>query len=190
MEWDKAASKKKCRERARKHNCITNNIEYHCVINEYANATLEVCATQRLILGHCAEFNSVGGVIQDHYLVPCNDSFPKCDKYYLSTDAYKYQDCYQLIKPEQITLSITTTVKSSTETDNSDATIIALIIVILVLTVFLMVIAVRYFVRHRTDENHTNNETAVHQDGTLLKPKKSKLSSYKCFKRNRGRNRK
>lgn len=42
----------KCWERERQQNCTTENLEYHCVINEYANATLEVCAPERLILGN------------------------------------------------------------------------------------------------------------------------------------------
>lgn len=40
-------------------------------------------------LGHCVEFNLQGGVIQDQYASPCNDTFPKCDKYYNSSTAYK-----------------------------------------------------------------------------------------------------
>lgn len=43
MEWDKVVSKKKCWERVWKYNCIINNIEYYCVINEYVNVMLEVC---------------------------------------------------------------------------------------------------------------------------------------------------
>lgn len=52
VHWDKAASKKRCGEKARQQNCTTKKYEYHCVINEYRNATLEVCAPQRLILGN------------------------------------------------------------------------------------------------------------------------------------------
>lgn len=40
-------------------------------------------------LGHCVEFNLQGGVIQDQYASPCNGTFPKCDKYYNSSTAYK-----------------------------------------------------------------------------------------------------
>lgn len=40
-------------------------------------------------LGHCVEFNTGGGVIQDQMSAPCNSSFPKCDDIYHSTDAYK-----------------------------------------------------------------------------------------------------
>lgn len=40
-------------------------------------------------LGHCVEFNLQVGVIQDQYASPCYDTFPKCDKYYHSSTAYK-----------------------------------------------------------------------------------------------------
>lgn len=45
-------------------------------------------------LGHCVEFNLQGGVIQDQYTSPCNDTFPKCDKYYNSSTAYKCNVIY------------------------------------------------------------------------------------------------
>lgn len=42
------------------------------------------------LLGHCTEFNVVGGRIQSHSTgFPCNNIFPKCDKVYESVDAYK-----------------------------------------------------------------------------------------------------
>lgn len=39
-------------------------------------------------VGHCVEFNQLGGVIQDQWSSPCNDIFPKCDAIYISTAAY------------------------------------------------------------------------------------------------------
>nr|XP_034327361.1 uncharacterized protein LOC105341195 isoform X2 [Crassostrea gigas] len=47
--------------------------------------------------GHCTEFNVHGGVIQDQMSTPCNNTFPKCDSIYNSSDAYKYPDCYTLV---------------------------------------------------------------------------------------------
>lgn len=44
--------------------------------------------------GHCTEFNIVGGVIQDQHSAPCSVTFPKCDKYYTSNDAYKCKNSY------------------------------------------------------------------------------------------------
>lgn len=110
-ERDKAARKKNCNEIATQQTCaLPEKFKYHCVINGYRDALLEVCAPERIILGHCTEFNVIGGVIQDHHSVPCkNGSFPKCDRFYLSSDAYKYPDCYHLVK-QTITPRETTTV--------------------------------------------------------------------------------
>lgn len=37
-------------------------------------------------------------VIQNHYSAACDTVFPKCDDSYRSSDAYKYPDCYKLVK--------------------------------------------------------------------------------------------
>lgn len=99
-ERDTAARKKNCNETATEQTCApSEKFKYHCVINGYGNALLEVCALERIILGHCTEFNLIGGVIQDHQSMPCNnESFPKCDRFYFSSDAYKYPDCYHLVR--------------------------------------------------------------------------------------------
>lgn len=90
IEWDTAARKKNCSRIASQQKCApVEKFQYHCVINGYSNETLEVCAPLRIIIGHCVEFNQLGGVIQDQLLSPCNDTFPKCDGVYYSTAAYK-----------------------------------------------------------------------------------------------------
>lgn len=105
-QWDKAASRKKCWDKALKQTCsVPEKFVYHCVINGYGNSTLEVCAPERLILGHCTEFNEVGGVIQDQLLSRCNGVFPRCDDYYLSSKAYKYEDCYKIVEAKQLLTS-------------------------------------------------------------------------------------
>lgn len=56
-QWDKASSKKKCWEKALKQTCSApQKFVYHCVINGYGNATLEVCAPERLILGNILHY--------------------------------------------------------------------------------------------------------------------------------------
>lgn len=49
-EMYKATINMKCSEFAKRNNC--SNIRYHCVINEYMNETLEVCAPKRIIFGN------------------------------------------------------------------------------------------------------------------------------------------
>lgn len=98
-EWDSAAFKKNCIRIAARQNCINarEKFQYHCVINGMRNKLVEVCAPTRIIFGHCVEFNVRGGVIQDQRSAPCNQTFPKCDKIYPSSEAYKYHDCYELV---------------------------------------------------------------------------------------------
>lgn len=129
-QWDKASSRKKCWERALKQSCSRpGKFVYHCVINGYGNATLEVCAPERLILGHCTEFNEVGGVIQDQLFTKCNGVFPKCDDFYLSSEAYKYKDCYKIVEANRLTTSTSKNVKhvpSDEKVDRDDSTILLL----------------------------------------------------------------
>lgn len=112
-EWVNAASKKNCRKQAVLEKCTMDEklFVYHCVINKYANALLEVCAPPTIIFGYCTTFNNDSGIIPHHAAVPCNEIFPKCDPIYISSDAYKYPDCYQLAYNKRTSFSkaVTTT---------------------------------------------------------------------------------
>lgn len=124
-ELDIAAKRKNCDELATGQNCSSiEEFVYHCTINSYRNATLEVCAPKRRILGHCSEFNIVGGVIQDQHSAPCNKIFPKCDGHYMSSDAYKYDDCYKLAQSARDLQTETTTGKNGIQTGNGDILIL------------------------------------------------------------------
>lgn len=123
-EWDNAAFKKDCSKIALQQNCSSvEKFVYHCVINGSRNKTLEVCAPSRLIFGNCVEFNEQGGVIQDQISAPCNETFPKCDDIYLSSTAYKYPDCYQLVSKQDIIHVSTTTATESTQTDGNNISV-------------------------------------------------------------------
>lgn len=174
IRWDKAASEKKCGEKARQQNCTSKIYEYHCVINEYANATLEVCAPPKIILGHCTEFNAVGRLIQNQFSAVCNDTFPICDKHYSSTDAYKYQDCYQLVKRTEITPSIPTCFKTFRGADSRDVIIIALTVVCSILIAFVIVIAVRNIYKSR--RRNESGDDCKENDIVPLSPKDQQIN--------------
>lgn len=58
QEWDTAASKKNCSRLASHQNCSSvEQFKYHCVINGFRNATLEVCAPSRIIFGISVIYN-------------------------------------------------------------------------------------------------------------------------------------
>ncbi|XP_056014466.1 uncharacterized protein LOC130052719 isoform X2 [Ostrea edulis] len=95
------SSKEAWIERSKTKHCTSafpSNISFvfHCVINEWGNATVEVCAVQRLILfGKCAEYNFGAKRIQSSGVKMCS-MFPRpCPTVYYSTDAYMYPGCYQ-----------------------------------------------------------------------------------------------
>nr|XP_034335664.1 uncharacterized protein LOC117692276 isoform X1 [Crassostrea gigas]XP_034335665.1 uncharacterized protein LOC117692276 isoform X1 [Crassostrea gigas] len=137
-ELDRAAKRKNCDKLATSQNCSSiENFVYHCTINSYRNATLEVCAPKRTILGHCTEFNIVGGVIQDQHSAPCSVTFPKCDKYYTSNDAYKYDDCYKLVQSARVLQNETTTEKNWIKTGFTleETLIICFLVFVLAVTV-------------------------------------------------------
>ncbi|XP_062566427.1 uncharacterized protein LOC134228745 [Saccostrea cucullata] len=79
-------------------NCTeAEDFRYHCVLNEYGNQSVEVCAVVTKIVGYaCVEFNSGGEFIQEHYSSQAACS--KCPFRYISTDAYKYEECYANVK--------------------------------------------------------------------------------------------
>ncbi|XP_062587038.1 uncharacterized protein LOC134248652 [Saccostrea cucullata] len=67
---------------------------YHCLPNEFLNATYEVCMPATYILGkRCAEYNVHGRVIQSSLENHCET----CPVRYISTDIYKYQSCYDIL---------------------------------------------------------------------------------------------
>lgn len=97
--WKKAAARKNCSAHA--HQC--NDPErflYHCVINAYANQTLEVCAyAQNIVSGYCTEYNVLGNLIQSSLRTSCREfNIKPCPIVYRSNEAYKYPVCYELTK--------------------------------------------------------------------------------------------
>lgn len=95
----KRAALKSCEPLAFIQNCTEpTKYKYHCVMNEFQTAFVEVCAPSSYILGFCTEYNTYGAVIQPHYRLKCNELDPPCADRYLSTDAYLYKGCYDIVK--------------------------------------------------------------------------------------------
>lgn len=105
-QWDERARIKNCTSLAHVQNCTkSSNFKYHCVMNEFEDAFIEVCAPVYNINGYCAEYNTLGARIQLHYNLKCSDVEPQCADQYISTDAYLYKGCYDVIKQNQLKLS-------------------------------------------------------------------------------------
>lgn len=99
-ELDERRKMKNCEAFAHDQNCTSpSDFQYHCVINEFENAFIEVCApTYKISGGYCAEYNSLGQRVQLHHNLKCSDVKPPCNHSYKSTDAYLYKGCYEIVE--------------------------------------------------------------------------------------------
>lgn len=116
-EWIKAAKRKNCS--AYRNSCM-GNYEYHCVINTHINATIEVCAKQKIIhSGFCADFSMSAYQIFSNYMANCS-TFPSnhCPMSYPSTDAYKYPGCYELTQMQKTAKDQNTSPSKTTNQPN------------------------------------------------------------------------
>lgn len=106
---EEKAKMKNCETMAKIQNCtVPEKFKYHCVMNELQTIFVEVCAPEYYIHGHCAEYNSLGAVIQEHFSLKCSDVKPPCNTSYLSSDAYLYKGCYDRVILISSTESIST----------------------------------------------------------------------------------
>ncbi|XP_062585483.1 uncharacterized protein LOC134247157 [Saccostrea cucullata] len=101
--WKEAELKKNCESLANIQQCVKepSNFTYHCLVNRYLNATLEVCAPIRFVSGYCADFDTIQNKVTENHNIDCTKLEPACPKRYVSTDVYKYPSCYKLKENNQ-----------------------------------------------------------------------------------------
>ncbi|XP_062591593.1 uncharacterized protein LOC134253101 [Saccostrea cucullata] len=76
-------------------NCDGEPVVYHCAINPWRNATVEVCAPETFMTAHyCPHFNTGVGRVLKHHKYPCEE----CPFNYKSTKGYKYETCKNITK--------------------------------------------------------------------------------------------
>lgn len=95
--WREAAARKNCAAYA--NQCSDpKRLVYHCLLNEYINQTLEVCAyAQNIVLGYCTYYS--GNRILPNFKTSCKEfENNPCPDFYRSTEAFKYKGCYELTK--------------------------------------------------------------------------------------------
>ncbi|XP_062597908.1 uncharacterized protein LOC134259329 [Saccostrea cucullata] len=97
MSWAERERNKDCQ--SVQQNCtIPEKFRYHCVVNEWRNATLELCAPVRNIVDQCAEYNIGAHQIQ-YNRQNCTKFSTPCPHLYKSNKVYKYPDCFKLKSP-------------------------------------------------------------------------------------------
>ncbi|XP_061169327.1 uncharacterized protein LOC133178609 [Saccostrea echinata] len=113
-DWQEAAERKHC---DRIKNTDHPPFVYHCLINAWANATVEVCAPTWYISGYCAMYSVPDARVIDNEKYDCTKYTPPCPTRYLSSDAYNYSVCYDIARPKTIqsTSLVNITQESSTE---------------------------------------------------------------------------
>ncbi|XP_062596710.1 uncharacterized protein LOC134258183, partial [Saccostrea cucullata] len=92
-DWEKAAARKDCNQISKSDN---KPFVYHCLINEWANATVEVCAPTWFVSGFCAMYSSSDARVIDNFNYDCTHYTPPCPQRYISSEAYKYGVCYDI----------------------------------------------------------------------------------------------
>ncbi|XP_062597910.1 uncharacterized protein LOC134259332 [Saccostrea cucullata] len=108
QDWRYREKLKNCNDK--QQDCSSKRrFTYHCAVNEWGNATIEVCAPMKIVFGHCVEFNVKGARIQ-YNRQSCRGFTEPCPVHYDSTDVYKYPECFKIQQP----------LKSSTEIKNGD----------------------------------------------------------------------
>ncbi|XP_062585443.1 uncharacterized protein LOC134247118 [Saccostrea cucullata] len=124
--WKIAESKKNCKSLADIQKCVADpsKFKYHCLVNSYLNATLEVCAPIRFASGYCADFNTLQIKVTENYNIDCTQLNPACPQRYVSTDIYKYPSCYKLNENHDTTANSTQSAEYSTVTDFSTTTFV------------------------------------------------------------------
>ncbi|XP_061186484.1 uncharacterized protein LOC133194554 [Saccostrea echinata] len=146
-ELKKAIERKSCYKW--NHSC--RSFEYHCVINDWTNETMEVCAPSLLIIGGiCTEFNLDEMSIRGSFLTNCTAFDTPCPSVYRSTTSYKYSECYLNLQ-RRGTSSVKTNFTSSDGMHKEDEENFTLIVslVFVSVTVLCIIAVVLYFIRKR-----------------------------------------
>ncbi|XP_062575179.1 uncharacterized protein LOC134237093 isoform X3 [Saccostrea cucullata] len=152
IEWRERSLMKNCGNI--KQDCTEkNNFQYHCLINEYLNETVEVCAPVSQILGYkCAEYNIIGRRIQDSADMNCTS----CPFQYYSNLSYGHQECYAAIhrkKPCQY-------VKSSSHEEDKELQFLWIIplTLSLIFNIVLAIVAWKLYLKKRSGQSGSKNE--------------------------------
>lgn len=104
LEWKARAASVNCS--SVEQSCVASDMFlYHCVLNAEGTKLIEVCAPVKSIHGKkCPEFNYGGMIIQEG-LFNCNNHSVPCPAVYKSSEAYKYQECFDILETQHQKIS-------------------------------------------------------------------------------------
>lgn len=140
VEWDARSAIYNCS--SINQTCVQKDMfVYHCVVNPNQTMFIEVCAPLKYIYGKsCAEYDSIGSIIQENSN-KCygNNLTVSCPEVYVSTDAFKYQSCYEEVKRKTETASKNETANPKSEGNGNSASFIAALFTTNSITIILSV---------------------------------------------------
>ncbi|XP_056004575.1 uncharacterized protein LOC125660468 isoform X2 [Ostrea edulis] len=119
-EWEEATKRKNCSKLQEMKNCETAT--YHCLVDSTRMSLVEVCTVPRNLNGHCPLFyQNKFPFVRNDYKRDCSNysDEDKCAAFYSSTDAYKYQACYNITRQSE--LGSTLTQQTTTELPSKPA---------------------------------------------------------------------
>lgn len=144
-----AKGRKRCDFMANSQTCSEpNNFTYHCVLNTWMNATIEVCAPEIYSQGYCVRFDKGGARLQEIYEKDCTHFLKPCSTRFLSSDVLHYVQC-----TENIT-NITNT-ENSTVNDENRLTIYLLVALAILVIAVAVIGFVVYHIYHRKMTDRT-----------------------------------
>lgn len=97
-EWIRAKERKQC-HMVIQHCTATENFQYHCLPNKFLDVLVEVCTSTKVIVGqNCPYYDLQRKTIVPNFNQPCQN---ECPNVYSSSQAYKYQTCYEEVKEKE-----------------------------------------------------------------------------------------
>lgn len=102
-EMQLAVQRKRCDVLASTQTCVRdpNGFVYHCLVNQQADVFVEVCAPKWLLAGYCGYYDTVLKKIEPNVKKDCTLFAKPCPAIFNSSDLYKYQGCFDVIKKDE-----------------------------------------------------------------------------------------
>lgn len=144
LEWDARAAMFNCS--AINQTCVsTDMFLYHCVLNTYGTELIEMCAVYKFIYGRkCAEFDRKGSIVQEN-VYNCSNSMVPCPNVYKSTDAFKYQSCYDRVVQRKEIAKTTESTNFKSESPDKTNIIISYVLSVIIVALVISVVALTVY---------------------------------------------
>ncbi|XP_078325802.1 uncharacterized protein LOC111105393 isoform X2 [Crassostrea virginica] len=172
LEWNTRAALLNCS--SINQTCVKpDKFEYHCILNENVTGLVEVCAPSKHVFEQkCLHFHTGGKLIQES-IINCSSGPITCPKAYRSTEAYKYQSCYDSVNENRIEndrCGQRIGLDKSKSCDNNEIVMIATgIIVFTVVALVLLCVFIKYYrKRRRRNRRNSGNVEPTKTDQYLL----------------------